>query len=68
MPLSILVISIPLPTSNLQAFEEFVSPKGGALEDWDHYTFLGNCPCYPSPKPTLTLTPHLGQNVGLGEG
>jgi len=33
MPLSILVISIPLPTSNLQAFEEFVSPKGGALED-----------------------------------
>ena len=23
---------------------------------------------YPSPKPTLTLTSHLGQNVGLGEG
>ena len=22
----------------------------------------------PSPKPTLTLTSHLGQNVGLGEG
>ena len=22
---------------------------------------------YPSPKPTLTLTSHLGQNVGLGE-
>ena len=25
-------------------------------------------PTYPSPKPTLTLTSHLGQNVGLGEG
>ena len=23
---------------------------------------------YPSPKPTLTLTCHLGQNVGLREG
>ena len=25
-------------------------------------------PTYPSPAPTLTLTSHLGQNVGLGEG
>ena len=25
-------------------------------------------PTYPSPKSTLTLTSHLGQNVGLGEG
>ena len=25
-------------------------------------------PTYPSPKPTFTLTSHLGQNVGLGEG
>ena len=25
-------------------------------------------PTYPSPKLTLTLTSHLGQNVGLGEG
>jgi len=23
---------------------------------------------YPSPKPTLTLTSHLGKNVGLGKG
>ena len=23
---------------------------------------------YPSPKPTLTLTSHLGQNVCVGEG
>ena len=28
----------------------------------------GKLPTYPSPKPTLTLAPHLGQNVGLGEG
>ena len=25
-------------------------------------------PTYPSPKPTFTLTYHLGQNVGLREG
>ena len=25
-------------------------------------------PTYASPKPTFTLTSHLGQNVGLGEG
>ena len=23
---------------------------------------------YPSPKPTLTLTSHVGQNAGLGRG
>ena len=23
---------------------------------------------YPSPKPTLTLSSHLGRNVGLGDG
>ena len=28
----------------------------------------GKLPTYPSPKPTLTLTSHLRQNVGLGEG
>ena len=27
----------------------------------------GKLPTYPSPKPTLTLTFHLRQNVGLGE-
>ena len=25
-------------------------------------------PTYPSPKPTLTLTFYLGQNIGLGSG
>ena len=28
----------------------------------------GKLPTYPSPKPTLTLRSHLGQNVGLREG
>ena len=28
----------------------------------------GKLPTYPSPKPPLTLTFHLGQTVGLGEG
>ena len=28
----------------------------------------GKLPTYLSPKPTLTLTSHLGQNVGLGGG
>ena len=28
----------------------------------------GKLPTYPSPKPTLTVTSHFGQNVGLGEG
>ena len=27
----------------------------------------GKLPTYPSPTPTLTLTSHLEQNVGLGE-
>ena len=30
--------------------------------------FPGKLPTYSSPKSTLTLTSHLGQNVGLGEG
>ena len=28
----------------------------------------GKLPTYPSPKLTLTLTSHLGENLGLGEG
>ena len=28
----------------------------------------GKLPTYPSPKTTLSLTSHLGQNFGLGEG
>ena len=30
--------------------------------------FWEKLPTYPSPKPTSTLTSHLEQNVGLGEG
>ena len=30
--------------------------------------FSGKLPIYPSPKLTSTLSSHLGQNVGLGEG
>ena len=34
----------------------------------DKLRFLGKLPTYPSPKPTLLLTSHLGQNVGLWGG
>ena len=37
-------------------------------EKSDQFWFLGKLPTYPSPKLTLTLTCHLGQNDGLGEG
>ena len=33
-----------------------------------HYTILGTLTTNPSPKLTFTLTSHLEQNVGLGEG
>ena len=32
------------------------------------YYLSGKLPTYPSPKPTLILTSHLRENVGLGEG
>ena len=35
---------------------------------WESISVSGKLPTYPSPKSTLTLTSHLGQNVGLGEG
>ena len=34
---------------------------------WKEEAAWWKLPTYPSPKPTLTLTSHLGQNVGLGE-
>ena len=43
-----------------EPWEEFVSPKGGALEDWDHYMFLGNC----SPTPPLANILPLGRSKG----
>ena len=32
------------------------------------FYFSVKLPTYPSPKPALTLSSYLGQNVGLGEG
>ena len=29
--------------------------------------YSGKLPTYPTPKPTITLTSHLAQNVGFGE-
>ena len=37
-------------------------------EKEDQFRFPGKLPTYPSPKLTLTLTSHLGQNDDLGEG
>ena len=34
----------------------------------NHYTFLGNCPPTRRLSQHFSLTAHLGQNVGLGEG
>jgi len=54
-----------------------VKPESGTffrrrVKEWvgksDEFRFLGKLPTYPSPKLTLTLTSHLGQNGGLGEG
>ena len=42
------------------------------LPDFKNRRFFGyvsgKLPTYPSPKATLTLTSHIGKNVGLGEG
>ena len=46
---------------------EFMSEAMVAKKD--HYTYAsGKLPTYPSPKPIISLTAHLRQNVGLGEG
>ena len=38
------------------------------IEKSDQIWFPGKLPTYPSPKLTLTLTSHIGENDGLGEG
>ena len=38
------------------------------IEDFGLLHVSGKLPTYPSPKPTLSLTSHLGQNVDLEEG
>ena len=43
-------------------FHKWVCTMNGSLY------ISGKLPTYPSPKPTLTITSHLGKNVGLREG
>ena len=43
-------------------------PVRRAREKEGSFYVSGKLPTYPSPKPTLALTFHLGQNVSLGEG
>ena len=53
------LILVPFPERNHHLF---FPRKGGSL-------YLSRkLPTHPSPKPTLTLSFHLGQNLGLGEG
>ena len=40
----------------------------GAGANFGSLYVSGKLPTYPSPKPTLTLSSYLGQNVGLAEG
>ena len=44
--------------------------SGKLIDAKQHGSFYisGKLPTYPSPKPTLTLSSYLEQNVGLGEG
>ena len=51
-------------------FQKNGGPNLSMSEKSDPYTFLeiAHLQLYPSPKPTLTLTSHLGENVGLGVG
>ena len=44
-------------------------PLHGAIDEKKRIFYVsGKLPTYPSPKPTLTLSSYLTQNVGLGEG
>ena len=38
------------------------------VRNFESFNVSGKLPTYPSPKLTLTLTSHLGQNVGLIRG
>ena len=59
---TILVIGISLIAISADVYLLFIDTNSGLI--W----VSGKLPTYPSPKPTLTLTSHLGQNVGFGEG
>ena len=62
--------------SHCSYFDDFSVTASLTIPLWPDillFSFLFQCkirklPTYPSPKPTLSLTSHFGQNVGLGEG
>ena len=63
----------PLPTALLPVHYHLKRLCLSFLVCFVHIVFRsiyvsGKLPTYPSPKSTLTLTSHLGQNVGLGKG
>ena len=57
---------------NLPKVTMFIKLRKLLVMDWEGFLgsfyVSGKLPTYPSPKPTSTLTSHLEQNVGLGEG
>ena len=55
-------------SASLSGYEFLLKRKqGNPFRYWNIIRFW-ECPPTPPLGPTLTLTYHLGQNVGLGEG
>ena len=48
-------------------FEPMTTPFTYSAAALGSFYVSGKLPTDPSPKPTLTLTSHLGQNAGSGE-
>ena len=59
-------VCAPLPT-RMQQLPTLLAQQC-AQRDIGSLYVSGKLPTYPSPKPKLTLTSHLVQNVGLEEG
>ena len=61
-----------VPTTSKRLLRRLAIPERSKplapVKKADQFRFLSKLPTYPSPKPTLSLTSHLGHNVGLGEG
>ena len=52
-----------------KAYQVVMSNRGSnASQENESLRVFMKLPTYPSSKPTLTLTSHLGKNVGLREG
>ena len=63
--------SVPVKVGEITGFLDGVVQKLQSLKRKVTHTSKFKSilvPTYPSPKPTLTLIFHLGQNVGSGEG